>query len=384
MSETPETAPATPLAKLLELVPSLFEEVGYSELYGYDLASLADQQNGLVIRDRLLTKFLTANKDNVKDAAAQLKKTLAWRKEFNPLSAGFLEEHQNKFKKLGVITSVPLPAKAEPAQDKEEPAANADETTENAAPAEPSPKVQPEEVKGNLIMTWNLYSDVKNKQDDFSDFDAFLRWRVGAMERGIALLDFTQEPTSYMAQLHDYNHMSILRMDSVAKEATKQTIRLFQTYYPEILNVQYVVNIPTVWQIVFSFIRLFVAKQTLEKFSVSSNGIELAKQAGDWVPKEYGGSAETLEELEAKEISARHPELIKLYVPKPAEEKAEAAADKDKATPPAVPPKPEEETQGSSDEAGIPPETHVDVSQEIPVSSIEKAETPKPAVTAAF
>lgn len=349
------------LTQLLEILPELIKEVEYSELYGYDLNELSATETGVVIRDRLLTKFLVANKFDLEDAVDQLKKTLIWRKEFNPLSAGFLESHDEKLKELGIITSVPIPQ--EPKE--EEPVESDNKETEETATEDtkelPAVPLEEPESKGNLIMTWNIYTDFKSKQEGVSDFDAFIRWRVGAMERGIALLDFTNIETSYMAQLHDYNKVSILRMDAATKEATKATIDLFQSYYPEILNVQYVVNIPTVMQWVFNFVKLFIAKQTFEKFRVISNGNDLAKTTGDWVPNKYGGSAETLDAIEVKEINAHNPQLITLYVPVEVqvEEKVKAEEGVD-----------------------IPPEIHVPFAEGAATSAATvTAESPQPAAT---
>lgn len=390
MSESPEN---TQLNKLLELLPELIAQVEYSELYGYDLLKLADTETGIVIRDRLLTKFLVANKFVLNDAADQLKKTLTWRKDFNPLSAGFLENHDETLHKLSVITSVPLPkVHKEEAQEEEAksvhsadaaapPAAvaAAEETSEpKELPAVPQVVAEPTpEVEGNLIMTWNFYSDTK-KSEELSDFDTFIRWRVGAMERGIALLDFAHLETSYMAQMHDYNNLSLLRLDSVTKAATKATIHLFQSYYPEILNVQYVVNVSTVMQWAFNFVKRFIAKKTLEKFSVISNGSDLARTTGEWVPVKYGGVTESIEEIQVNEISPINPELVVLYVPKPVEEKKEVSEEvtNEKTEEGAVPAEKVDAIPASN--ADMPPETHVDVAP-----TAIALETPKAGATAA-
>lgn len=102
------------LNKLLAVLPGIIKSVEYSELYGYDLNTIEDIPDGLIIRDRLLDKFLVANKYNVDQAAFQLQNTLEWRKNFNPLSAGFRENHEEVFKQIGVITSVPLSVAAPP------------------------------------------------------------------------------------------------------------------------------------------------------------------------------------------------------------------------------------------------------------------------------
>lgn len=368
------------LNEFLELLPIIIDQVNYSELYGYDLKKLSESSDvtEISIRDCLLTKFLVANKFLLDDAVGQLKNTLAWRKAFNPLSAGFLESHDEKLKQLGVISSVPVPE----ARQQEEKTETEEEAQDNAdsEPGEESKKEPAQESKDdislasenneksnkNLITTWNLYSDFKSTQLAASDLNAFIRWRVGVMERGIALLDFTQDETAYISQLHDYNKVSIIRMDPAIKEATKTSIDLFQSYYPEMLDVQYIVNIPTVMQWVFNIVKHFIAKQTLEKFRVVSNGTDLAKVTGaTWVPKQYGGSGESLEAIEVTDIQARNPQLITLYVPEPVAEPDSADAEKNALK--AI------DQEGEAND--IPPETHVPFSEK----PIKTEDTPEKA-----
>lgn len=390
----------TPLTMLVNLLPDLIHETQYSELYGYDLTNLADTTRGTIIRNRLLEKFLVANKQELEGATDQLRKTLIWRRDFNPLSAGFLETHTEKMEKQAVITSTPIPDleledKVQEQEETKNIESDAPEAQEETLPTELStskelPAIPREtESPGNQIMTWNLYNDLKNKSEDLPDFDAFIRWRVGVMERGIALLDFTKPETSYMAQLHYYHNFSILRMDTIAKEATKASVTLFQTYYPEILNVQYLVNIPTVMQWVFSLFKHFVAKQTFEKFRVVSNSEDLAKAAGNWVPKQYGGEEESLEAFTVKDIKPANPELVVLYVPKsldedlpppPIEKETEV-----KVAPASAPaPKEVELPQDEGDDDVVkPPVAQVDINVTLEDDAVAVSETPKPAPAAA-
>lgn len=399
------------LKKLLAVVPDIIKEVEYSELYGYDLLTLADTPKGTVIRDRLLSKFLVANKFVIDAAASQLKKTLAWRRDFNPLSAAFLETHNPELEKLGIITSVPIPrvpkkptvtatpapapapaavpateeskevdvkdepevkeadvkdeveakeddvkAATEAKEAETEAAIKTDVEAEVKADAEeevksetkkavvPEEEVQesaeePEEVveAGNIITTWNLYGAVKNRQELFSDLNGFIRWRVGLMERSVALLDFTSLETSYGSQLHDYNNVSFLFMDSATKAISKNTIELFQSYYPEMMNVKYFVNVPTVMSWMFAFAKLLVSKETMDKFCVLSNGTELAKVAGSWVPKQYGGNADSIEEIKATNVKPVNPELVTPYESKKeAKKEAKKEVKKEEVAPAAV------------------------------------------------
>lgn len=389
------------LNKLLAVLPGIIKSVEYSELYGYDLNTIEDIPDGLIIRDRLLDKFLVANKYNVDQAAFQLQNTLEWRKNFNPLSAGFRENHEEVFKQIGVITSVPLSVAAPPRpgtaayaaaairaknagpsnttatdgqesessdeEDEEEDEAQepvpeaedapigeeagvksvvADDATESKADEEADHEAEPEaseaaetehEVatehepetsskstedsesapKGNIIVTWNLYGRVRDRAKVFKNLEAFIRYRVGLMERGIAALDFTETRTSYMGQVHDYSNVSFLFLDSATKEASKTTVEIFTKYYPEFLNIKYFVNVPRIMSWMFSVIKAFIPKATVDKFHVVSNGRDLALETGNlWVPIEYGGQSESLEAISIKEIEPRNESLVKKYNPK--------------------------------------------------------------------
>jgi hypothetical protein len=257
--------------KLDGLVGDIVNKAQYSELYGYDLTAIrSDQAN--VIRERLLRKFLQANDYDVEEAKSQLVKTLQWRKKFNPLSAAFKETHKSDFEKLGIVTNV-------------------------------------KNDGHNLVTTWNLYGAIENRQQLFADLDGFLRWRVGLMEQGLSLLDFTNESESYMTQIHDYNNVSILRVDSATRAATKATIEVFRDYYPELLSSKFFVNVPTIMGWMFTFVKPFLPKETLAKFHVVSNGLNLAAEIGRWVPSIYGGNAKSLDDLRISCFSPRNPDL---------------------------------------------------------------------------
>lgn len=415
------------LKKFKSNLSAIFESVQYSELYGYDLKDLADSADSkdIVILDRLLQKFLTANKFNIDESISQLSKTLAWRKEFNPLSAAFEEVHDSMFEKLGVITSVVRPGWAPSAplkekelkeeQDKltndknEEDAAIAattiakdenDSSVESVAEDEANKKeqldtsessnqddsskksvldaensnahvisepnsngsegvnpqdvnevvasskpnsivhdsneseqqddiaesssknditsndisgsadVNPEEAPRSIV-TWNLYGAIKDRATLFSDLNKFLRWRIGLMERGISLLDFSKPETSYVTQVHDYQNAMFSFLGFSTKAGTKATVQIFQNYYPEVLDYKYFVNVPVVMNWAFNLAKVWTSKATFEKFRVISNGSDLASQLGSWVPKQYGGSADGLDEIEAKDYKRPSNELFK-------------------------------------------------------------------------
>lgn len=98
------------------------------------------------------------------------------------------------------------------------------------------------------------------------------------MEPGIAklslkkatqpILDFGEGPDPYQGcQIHDYLNVSFLRTDTDAKAASEETIETFQKYYPETLSRKFFINIPLVMGWLFSAMKLFVAKETVRKFT---------------------------------------------------------------------------------------------------------------------
>jgi hypothetical protein len=107
--------------------------------------------------------------------------------------------------------------------------------------------------------------------------------------------DYGDGPDPYQGiQVHDYKSVSFLRMDPLAKAASKKTIELLGAYYPETLSRKFFVNVPLIMQWMFSAMRMFVSKETVGKFSVLSYGSEVAGELGPGVPEEYGGKEKTL------------------------------------------------------------------------------------------
>ncbi|ODQ65452.1 CRAL/TRIO domain-containing protein [Nadsonia fulvescens var. elongata DSM 6958] len=273
--------------QLVKALPSIIAEAEYSEVYGHPLDGETrineskdedvlspEITKELLIRDRLLLKFLKANLFSFEESKKQLTETLIWRKEFKPLSAAIEETHAADLDKLGIITTFK----------------------------------DPQFNNQERVVTWNLYGAVKNRQELFSRLDQFLRWRVSLMERGLALLKFdyadeTEKDLAYMTQLHDYNNVSFLRLDAATKAASKSTIEMFQKYYPEILDKKYFVNVPILMGWIFSVVKVFLAPETVAKFNVLSWGSEVANSLGDWVPEVYGGKeTRSLQELNHAEI----------------------------------------------------------------------------------
>lgn len=98
------------------------------------------------------------------------------------------------------------------------------------------------------------------KKELFQNVDKFVRYRIGLMEKGLSLLDFTSSDNNYMTQVHDYKGVSVWRMDSDIKNCSKTVIGIFQKYYPELLYAKYFVNVPTVFGWVYDLIKSSLTK----------------------------------------------------------------------------------------------------------------------------
>jgi len=142
---------------------------------------------------------------------------------------------------------------------------------------------------------------------------SFLRWRIALMEMGVKALDLPNasapipdynaaNPGSaidpyQMIQLHDYQNVSFLRMDSSTKAASKKAIEVMANYYPELLSIKYFVNTPVVMSWVFTAMKAILPKETVRKFRVISSGKGVASDLGsDELPKAYGGKGADLAE----------------------------------------------------------------------------------------
>lgn len=232
---------------------------GYDELYGYKM-NPEDEDSDLVqkfykedVARALVFKLCKAYKFQYNEIVERFVSIMKWRSDFNPLSAAFLEAHNKELQNVGILTSYP---------------------TEDA---------------NKRVVTWNLYGQLVKKKHLFKDVNKFLRYRIGLMERGLRLLDFTDDNNCYMTQVHDYKGVSVLRMDSDIKKCTKQVIAIFQQYYPELLFAKYFVNVPTIFQWVYDVIRTFVDKETMKKFVVLNDGSKLGAYLKLCPQKPFGG-----------------------------------------------------------------------------------------------
>lgn len=231
---------------------------GYDELYGYKMNPEDEDLKTREFYDEKVAKALTyklckANKFNYDETVQRIVDVLKWRSKFNPLSAAFLESHNKELQDVGILTSYP------------------------------------DEESNKRVVTWNLYGQLVKKKQLFKEADKFIRYRIGLMERGLRLLDFTDEKNCYMTQVHDYKGVSFLRMDSDIKKCTKQVIAIFQQYYPELLFSKYFVNVPTLLSWVYDLVRAFVDKETMKKFVVLNDGSKLGGYLRFCPQNPYGG-----------------------------------------------------------------------------------------------
>ncbi|KAF2191100.1 phosphatidylinositol transfer protein SFH5 [Zopfia rhizophila CBS 207.26] len=263
----PETPAEHPLTKFFAQFEELTTQADHNEVYGITLSPSNAFQTKLILQ-----KYLRANSNDLAKAKEQLLETLEWRREFNPVKAMEETHSKDRFEGLGYIL-------------------NLDDV--------------PESNNKSDVVTFNIYGAVKDNKATFGDLDGFLRWRVGLMEKSVQKLglatatqpipDFCQGPDPYQGfQVHDYLQVSFIRMDPNAKAASKKTIETFGRYYPETLSRKFFVNVPVVMGWLFAAMKLFVAKETVKKFTVLSYGEQLAGELGPQIPKVYGGQAEDL------------------------------------------------------------------------------------------
>ncbi|KAF2133255.1 CRAL/TRIO domain-containing protein [Dothidotthia symphoricarpi CBS 119687] len=266
----PETAPDHPLTLFYAAFEALVKEASHAEVYGIELSTSNPFHTKLVLQ-----KFLRANQNDLEKAKQQLLETLKWRKEFDPVKAASDSYEKSKFDGLGYIIEV------------------------GGVPGS-------DNVKD--VVTFNVYGAVKDNKATFGDLDAFLRWRVGLMEKSVQHLslasatqpipNFGEGADPYQGfQVHDYLQVSFLRQDPLVKAATKKTIEVLGRYYPETLSRKFFVNVPVIMGWLYNAMKLVIAKETVKKFTVLSYGNQLATSLGQGVPKEYGGTTAELKEV---------------------------------------------------------------------------------------
>lgn len=142
-----------------------------------------------------------------------------------------------------------------------------------------------------------------------------MRWRVALMERAMSHLHLAASRTPIpdfgkgddphrLTQVHVYTGVSFLRAPAPVKTASKKTIEVMGTYYPETLARKFFVGVPVFMTWMFAAVRVFVGAETARKFVVVSSEAETAGELGGDkgdIPKKFGGTAEAdLAQLEAE------------------------------------------------------------------------------------
>lgn len=191
------------------------------------------------------------------------------------------------------------------------------------------------------------------------------------MERGVQelklneateVIEYDGEDRYQMLQVHDYKGVSFLRLDPTVKAASKKTIEVFSTAYPELLREKFFINVPTIMGWMFGAMKIFLSKNTIRKFHPISNGANLGREFAfvEDLPKSYGGQG-----AELKDAGRTVPLIDDIPAGEPAKAATEAA--KQVATEKAEEPKVEAEAAA----APVPAAT------EAPKEEAPKEEAPK-------
>lgn len=206
-STTLTTDQATKLAKLIDLIPKILAKLdnpNYDEIFGYRINTSDKPHVDINIRNEILLKFLAADDYDLQLSTQRLIKCLNWRNKFQPLHAAFKEEFDPELNSLGVITDF----------------SKADDNLH--------------------VITWNLYGNLKNPKKIFEKFgdsggsesaddvlpgSQFLRWRIGLMEKSLQLIDFTSKDNHKIGQIHDYNNVSMFRIDPGMNKRQRKSLR---------------------------------------------------------------------------------------------------------------------------------------------------------------
>ncbi|KAK6459898.1 CRAL-TRIO domain-containing protein [Scheffersomyces coipomensis] len=280
------------LNQLIESIPQIIKSLDnsdYDEIFGYRINSGDKEYIEIDKRNEILLKFLIANKYDVTVTKDKLKQTLNWRNQFKPLHAAFESTFDSELKKLGVITDFGTN----------------------------------DDSKKNLrVLTWNLYGNIKSPKELFEKFGAqpdtdeddsnsqFLKWRIGLMEKSLALIDFSDPNNHKIGQIHDYKNVSMFRMDPGMKASTSKIIDIFGNNYPELLSIKFFINVPSIMTWVFLFFKKLkiISPETLNKFEVLNNGDLTSWINKSQLPKDYSGnSTKSIYDLEVENSNFKIP-----------------------------------------------------------------------------
>jgi len=192
------------------------------KIYGVDL-----EQDSRV-RDIIFLKFLRARDFKVDVSYQMLVDSLKWRKEFKADSI-LNEEFPDTFKTIGEIHKT----------DKD----------------------------GRPVMV-NYYNNIDVNTVFGNGVTEFLRWKVQQMEFAIEQLQATNWEVEDLVVIHDYKDVSMFRMDPRVKQASSQTIQTLQNNYPEFLFRKFFINVPYIFQALYSLFTIFSSERTKSKFNV--------------------------------------------------------------------------------------------------------------------
>lgn len=154
------------------------------------------------------------------------------------------------------------------------------------------------------------------------------------MKDATTAIEYDGENDPYrMIQVHDYLNVKFFRMDPAVRTATKKTIDVFSTAYPELLREKFFVNVPSIMGWMFSAMKLILSRNTTRKFHPISNGVNLAREfstsVADKMPKVYGGNGQDLKEG-ARTVQLTEDEPKKEEEKKEEEEKEEEKKEEEK------------------------------------------------------
>lgn len=115
------------------------------------------------------------------------------------------------------------------------------------------------------------------------------------------MIEYDGEKDPYqMIQVHDYLNVKFFRMDSNVRAASKKTIEVFATAYPELLREKFFVNVPAVMGWLFGAMKLILSRNTTKKFHPIANGANLAREfpivVSEKLPESYGGKGPELKD----------------------------------------------------------------------------------------
>jgi hypothetical protein len=205
------------------------------------------------------------------------------------------------------------------------------------------------------------------------------------MERGVQelklneateVIEYDGEDRYQMLQVHDYKGVSFLRLDPTVKAASKKTIEVFSTAYPELLREKFFINVPTIMGWMFGAMKIFLSKNTIRKFHPISNGANLGREFAfvEDLPKSYGGQG-----AELKDAGRTVPLIDDIPAGEPAKAATEAA--KEVAAEKAEEPKVEAEVAAAPVPAAIEAPKQEAPKEEAPKE--EPVKTEEPAAAAA-